>query len=91
MKAKKQIGLLFLPVLLMLSVCNKGYAQKDTGFTVQLNKNVFTKGDSIMIDVNLSNYTAVAKTATVQLWIENRYRLAAAGNSVTRSSMDTSV
>lgn len=70
---QKRIRLFFLAVLFITSAffCNCLYAQSVEGFTVGLNKNNFTKGDSIVIDATLSNYKSIAKTATVQLWIEN--------------------
>ncbi|MFT3681455.1 MAG: hypothetical protein QM791_14375 [Ferruginibacter sp.] len=50
---------------------NNAVAQEKDSITVLLNKNTFVQGDSIGFEVFLYNYATVAKTATVQLWIEN--------------------
>jgi hypothetical protein len=65
-KQAKWIGCL----LILLSNC-VAYAQEKDSITVQLTNTVFHKGDTIGFEVNLQNYTKVAKTATIQLWIEN--------------------
>lgn len=50
---------------------NTLFAQPKDSITVQLDKNIFIQGDSINIEITLNNYAQVAKTATIQLWIEN--------------------
>jgi hypothetical protein len=70
---KKQIIRLCLPVLFTTcsSLFNFLHAQNSVIINVLLNKNVFAKGDTINIEATLPNYTSIAKTATLQLWIEN--------------------
>lgn len=56
----------------MIFLCNNCFAQdtmKDT-LDVSMEKNVFVQGDSIAFEIKLKNYRKSAKTATVQLWIE---------------------
>lgn len=43
----------------------------DNTLAVQLNTASFNKGDTITIDATLPGYKKIAKTATLQLWIEN--------------------
>ena len=57
--------------MLLSSACNFLLAQNTNSIIVQLNKEVFAKGDTINIEATLPNYAAIAKTATLQLWIEN--------------------
>jgi len=46
-------------------------AQQDSMLLVSFNKNVFARGDSIIFEATLPGYKTIAKTATLQLWIEN--------------------
>lgn len=55
----------------LLLVCNFIKAQDSSGLVVQLNKTVFAKGDSVNFEASLLNYKTLAKTATLQVWIEN--------------------
>jgi hypothetical protein len=72
----KQVSLKMKPAklisaLLFLFFTSVASAQENDSITVQLNNTAFEKGDTISFEVNLQNYAAVAKTATIQLWIEN--------------------
>lgn len=59
------IGVLMLPVFSALK------AQDAAALSVQFNKTSFSKGDSINIEAALPGYKTIAKTATLQLWVEN--------------------
>lgn len=72
LRKKRKTFLLFIRVAVMsLVICCQVKAQTSPAFTVLFNKNVFAKGDSILFEATLANYKSIAKTATVQLWIEN--------------------
>src|SRR4051812_31577628 len=60
----------FIPTILLLFFYMPLSAQEKDSISVLLNKNVFVQGDTINFEVNLKNYSKVAKTATIQLWIE---------------------
>jgi hypothetical protein len=60
---------LFLLLLVLLG--NTAAAQPKDSITVELNKTSFVPGDSIGMEISLHNYTTVARTASIQLWIEN--------------------
>lgn len=57
--------------MLFFFIGNLVHAQTADSITVQLSNNQFKQGDSIGIEVTLQHYASVAKTATVQLWVEN--------------------
>jgi hypothetical protein len=72
MNCKQVIRLSFTALLIICSSqFNSVNAQSSAVINIQLNKNVFAKGDTINIDATLPNYAAISKTATLQLWIEN--------------------
>ncbi|MES2849948.1 MAG: hypothetical protein V4685_12890 [Bacteroidota bacterium] len=74
MSTKKQMQKRWLLAgicMLLSSVSNFLLAQNTNSIIVQLNKETFAKGDTINIEATLPNYAAVAKTATLQLWVEN--------------------
>lgn len=52
-------------------ITNCLHAQEVAGFSITLNKNNLNKGDSIVMEASLADYRSIAKTATVQLWVEN--------------------
>ncbi len=71
---QKRIHLQYFPVVFLFAsffICNNLHAQYSENFNVAVNKNSFAKGDTIVIDMALTDYKTIAKTATVQLWIEN--------------------
>lgn len=72
-KKRRKITLEFLVCVIVstLFMCRGVMAQTSPVFNVTLNKNSFVKGDSILLEATLVNYKSIAKTATVQLWIEN--------------------
>ncbi len=67
-QCKRQYFFCFL--LLCFSFTASVKAQLNDSLQVNLNSNVFLQGDTISIEVNLANYASIAKTATIQLWIE---------------------
>ncbi len=72
LKEKKYCIILTLVFYFLPSAINNTvFAQKKDSITVVLNNTVFSKGDSINIEVSLLKYKTIAKTATIQLWIEN--------------------
>lgn len=70
---RHNIRLVLLPVYtaLCLLFAHSAAAQHDSMLLVSFNKNVFVKGDSIIFEATLPGYKTIAKTATLQLWIEN--------------------
>jgi hypothetical protein len=72
MKKTVQKNIVLIAVGVMLSAMfNFLYAQSTTNIAVQLNKEKFAKGDTVNIEATLPGYAAIAKTATLQLWVED--------------------
>ncbi|MBL0358177.1 MAG: hypothetical protein IPP72_15495 [Chitinophagaceae bacterium] len=74
MVKRNQLTVKFAVVLYCMQLfCFKGsiQAQPKDSIVVQLNKNTMLQGDTLGIEMTLQDYAKVAKTATIQLWIEN--------------------
>lgn len=67
----KNIPHIILCLCCVFGICQTTAAQDKDSITIELNKTSFLPGDSINIDVALYDYKKVAKTATIQLWVEN--------------------
>ncbi len=64
-------GKILYSLLLLIFCCHHSLkAQEKDTIIVQMNNNVFVQGDTVSFEVNLKNYSHVAKTASIQLWIE---------------------
>ncbi len=68
-RLKKRYALLVVLVL-AAGFGTGAFAQQDS-LSVSVNGNSFIQGDSIPFEVSLPGYASIAKTATIQLWIEN--------------------
>jgi hypothetical protein len=57
---------------IVLLVCSgTALAQDSSKLAVQFNKTSFKKGDTVNIEAVLADYKTIAKTATLQVWVEN--------------------
>jgi hypothetical protein len=63
----KHIIILFF---LVIQLQGNVYSQKTDSLSIELNKTLFSQGDTINIEANLKDYLKICKAGTINLWIE---------------------